>query len=157
MPGDRDSGPAEGDIRVSEISTAEIIARLQKYEIRVEKLRDALARATARRDALKAVLAEFKAVQHAKPSPPPIPPGDVEAIQGKPLRYALIIMAERHGGMLESGRARRTLEAAGIGPVPMPPGLLWKQIAVTRRFKKAGRGAYKLLPAEPTTGSLLDD
>ena len=81
----------------------------------------------------------------------------MEAIRGKPLRQALIILAERHDGVLQSGTARRALETAEVVEAPMPPNRLWKEISLLRRFKKLHRGTYKLLPAEPATGTLWNE
>lgn len=77
---------------------------------------------------------------------------------GKPLRQALIILAERHDGVLQSGDARRTLEVAEVVAAPFPPNRLWKEISLLLRFKKLHRGTYKLQqPAEPTTRPLWND
>ena len=73
---------------------------------------------------------------------------------GKPLRQALIVLAERHDGVLQSGAARRALEAAGIVEAPMQPNHFWREITLVRRFKKIHRGTYKLQPAELRTGTL---
>lgn len=145
---------SQGAIRISEISTQEILARLQAYEVRVERLRTALDRATQRRDALKVVLGEFRVVD-MQPPPERIPADLIEAIRGATVRQALIIIATHQDGVLRSGLARRAIEAAGLVASPMPPNRLWKEITLLRRFKKLHRGMYKLLPAEPSSGELF--
>jgi len=57
------------------------------------------------------------------------------------VRRALVILAERHDGILESRTVRQALEAAGHH---VTPNRLWKEIALMRRFKKTGHG---VLPA----------
>ena len=151
-----DPSTTEGAIRISEIPTAEILKRLKSYEERAARLRKALDHAEMRCRQLRGVLDEFKAVERG-PAPSPIPSGDVAAIRGKTLRQALIILAERHDGVLQSGDTRRALEAAEVVAAPMPPNRLWKEITLLRRFKKLHRGTYKLLPAEPATGPLWND
>lgn len=147
----------EGAIEVSALSHEDILARRDSYAKRVEKLRKALDHATGRLDALNGVIAEFNLESAGKQPEPAVPPGDVEAIRGKPIRQALIILAERHDSVLKSGDARRALEMAEVVEAPMPPNRLWKEIMLLRRFNKLHRGTYKLMAAEPETGTFWDD
>ena len=141
-----------GDSRsVRAIPVDEIARRLAAYRVRIDRLRKALDRAIARHDALETVLLEFDVVMDRSEKPNPVPQGDVEAIRGKALRQALIILAERHDGILQSGAARRALAAAGA---PMEPNRLWREIQLVRRFKKLNRGTYKLVAAEQESGAL---
>ena len=143
-----------GATDISALAPRDIIARRDSYAKRVSRLRRALEYATSRLDALNGVIAEFNLEPAGKRPPESVPSGDVDAIRGKSLRQALIVLAERHDGVLQSGAARRALEAAEVVNVPMPPNRLWKEITLIRRFKKLHRGTYKLLPEEPKTPQL---
>ena len=112
------------------------------------RFRPGLDHATRRRDGLIEALAEYE-IPIGDAS---APAEDVEAIRGKPIRLALVILAERNDGILESRTARQSLEAAGQH---VSPNRLWKEIALVRRFKKTGHGVYRLLPATPETGTLF--
>ena len=130
------------------ISAGDIKRRIQKWSDRIAKLQANLDHATRRRDGLIETLAEYK----VSIGDAPAPAEDVEAIRGKPVRRALVILAERHDEILESRAARQALEAAGHH---ITPNRLWKEIGLTRRFKKTGHGVYRLLPPPPENGTLF--
>lgn len=130
------------------ISAGDIKRRIRKWSDRIVELEKDLDQAKRRRNGLIETLAEYE----VSTGDAPAPAEDVEAIQGKPVRRALVILAERHDKILESRVARKALEAAGQH---ISPNRLWKEIAILRRFKKIGHGVYRLLPAVPETGTLF--
>ena len=146
----------------SDISADSIQKRIAEYDEQVEKLnrqlvqvQRELSQAKERRAALSLTLDEY-GYPERRQSPLAATREDILAIQGRTVRQALIIFAERHGNMLESGEARRALELAGIVDA-MSPNQIWKELKLLRRFKQLRRGKYKLLPAEPATGTLWKD
>ena len=143
-PPERNSGISPG----ADIPVGDIKRRIRKWSDRIAKLQKDLDHATRRRDGLIEALAEYE-IPIGDAS---APAEDVEAIRGKPIRLALVILAERNDGILESRTARQSLEAAGQH---VSPNRLWKEIALVRRFKKTGHGVYRLLPATPETGTLF--
>lgn len=145
IPSDHEEAP---------IQPADIRRRIVDYDREIDRLQKALDGAKARRAGLRITLKEYNLQERVDPLA--ATPEDLEAIRGKPLRQALIVLAERHGGVLDSTAARRALEAAGIVETPMKPNQLYRELRLISRFKQATRGKYKLLPPDPETRSLFD-
>lgn len=155
--GDSETTGLDRDIRSGQdeapIQPADIRRRIAGYNREIDRLQKALDDAKARRAGLRITLEEYSL--QGRVDALAATPEDLEAIRGKSLRQALIILAERHDGVLDSTAARRALEAAGVVEAPMKPNHLYRELKLLPRFKQTARGKYVLLPPEPEDGALF--
>ena len=112
---------------------------------KVDRIRATLEDTVRRRDALALTL------QHFEPSPPSrhrrATTLDIEPteLQGKSLDEALIYIAERNDGIVQSTGARHLLTEAGLLTGSQVGNRLWSALDHSERFMRESKGRYRLL------------
>ena len=86
----------------------------------------------------------------------PIDAITAEDLAGLTLKECLVSMAERNGGEITSGEARKKLVAIGmLDDDPASRSRIWEAFQRSKRFENVERGHYRLLPDESQGDGLV--
>ena len=76
-----------------------------------------------------------------------------EQLRGMKLEAALVFIAQKHGGDLNSSASRELLIEAGVLTGKQTGNTLWNTLQLSENFEKVSRGKYRLIDDEEISSS----
>ena len=137
-----------------DITEMTIRDEIEALNRKIERLRGSLADAEQRRDALALTLEHFQppAVKRTRRQ------ADIDVspdeLRGKAIGEALLLIANRGGGILRSTVARELLVEAGVIRGTQAGNALWTALDRSKNFVREAKGRYRLLNAVAERPSL---
>ena len=125
---------------------------LERVSAKMHRLTKALEEAQKQCEAYERVLEDLEPKPQLKKRVRKYDKIDVpdEALNGKKLEDALIVIAERYDGILKSGPARKHLVALGMLPElgTQASAKMWAALSESEKFESVQRGAWRLIDEE---------
>ena len=119
---------------------------LETLNRKIERLTEQLSKAQHLRDALETVLRVYSDQPKRSSSAQKFLAEHVDALKGMTAEQALVQIAKKNDGELNSTISRKVLEAAGILTGENTENDLWTILKASKHFKKLeGRGRYCLV------------